>query len=61
MTKQELDSAIVADLKDPSLTHAYISSKHRVGMTRIITLAREHGLTRPRGRKPRDEQAQVQE
>lgn len=61
MTKQELDSAIVADLRDPLLTYADISSTHRVGMTRIIALAKENGLTRPRGRKRKVEQAPVKE
>ena len=52
MTKQELDAAIIVDLQDASLTYLHIAVKNKVGDGRVITLAKTHGLTRPRGRKP---------
>jgi hypothetical protein len=52
MKRNELDSAIIADLADKTLTYAEVMVRHRVGITRVITLSKQHGLTRPRGRKP---------
>ena len=52
MTKQELDDAIVADLKDPTNLYVGIAAKHRVGTNRVQQLAKKHGLSRKRGLPP---------
>jgi len=49
--KQKLEEAILADLRDPSLTHMMIAIKHRVGTVRVQELGKKHGLQRKRGRR----------
>jgi hypothetical protein len=50
MTKQELEEAILADLKGEMLYIA-IAAKYRVGTNRVQELAKKNGLTRKRGQK----------
>jgi hypothetical protein len=60
----ELVKTVVADLKDPAMTHLMIAAKHRVGLNFIVNTAKEYGLTRQRGRKtikPRLSEEQKQE
>ena len=54
MTKEEkntLEEAIVADLRDPSLTYLQVAVRFGVGINRVIALSKQNGLTRPRGKK----------
>ncbi len=50
MTKQELEDAILADLRDEML-YVAIAAKHRVGTNRVQELAKQHGVSRRRGKK----------
>jgi hypothetical protein len=50
--KQDLEAAILADLRNPHLLYIEIAARYRVGLNRVIALTKTHGLTRKRGRKP---------
>ena len=50
MTKQELEEAILTDLK-AGVLYVVIAAKHQVGTTRVQELAKKNGLARRRGLK----------
>ncbi len=50
MTKQELEEAILADLKNKML-YVAIAAKYRVGTNRVQELAKRNGFARKRGQK----------
>ncbi len=45
-----IEEIIVNDLRDPSLTYTDICSRHRVGINRVVAVAKKHNLPRKRGR-----------
>jgi hypothetical protein len=53
LKKITLESAIVAELRDPSQTYLQVAVRCGVGLNRVVALSKTHGLTRPRGKKPR--------
>jgi hypothetical protein len=48
--KDIIESAIVADLHDFSLTYTDICYRQHVGINRIVAVAKKHNLPRKRGR-----------
>ena len=62
--KKALDAAIVAELRDPSITYTQVAVHFGVGLNRVLALSKQNNLTRPRGRratkaKPTEEEKQA--
>lgn len=45
-----IESAIVDDLHNASLTYITICFRRHVGMNKVVEIAKKHNLTRKRGR-----------
>ena len=48
--KDVIETAIVDDLHDASLTYLTICFRQHVGMNKIVEIAKKYNLTRKRGR-----------
>ena len=50
--KNVIESAIVDDLHNASLTYLTICFRQHVGMNKVVDIAKKYSLTRKRGRVP---------